>query len=194
MPQEKKQFQGILNLQDSEDIIQSGHHIDAMNITFRNGIAENILGNRELGSLSLLLPSTGTNVCICAYNDELRGKLIIFNANSLGFDGIYKMSTLDSAAATRIYQAGTASYPNILNFNTANKIHSVNILYGETEAEDILLFIDSLGRPTKMKMSRFIANEYSASEINTFHKYLVVLFTTAWSRVTKYVILSGNNS
>jgi hypothetical protein len=166
MPQEKKQFQGILNLQDSEDIIQSGHHIDAMNITFRNGIAENILGNRELGSLSLLLPSTGTNVCICAYNDELRGKLIIFNANSLGFDGIYKMSTLDSAAATRIYQAGTASYPNILNFNTANKIHSVNILYGETEAEDILLFIDSLGRPTKMKMSRFIANEYSASEID----------------------------
>jgi hypothetical protein len=166
MPQEKKQFQGILNLQDSEDIIQSGHHIDAMNITFRNGIAENILGNRELGSLSLLLPSTGTNVCICAYNDELRGKLIIFNANSLGFDGIYKMSTLDSAAATRIYQAGTASYPNILNFNTASKIHSVNILYGETEADDILLFVDSLGRPTKMKMSRFIANEYSASEIN----------------------------
>lgn len=166
MPQEKKQFQGILNLQDSEDIIQSGHHIDAMNITFRNGIAENILGNRELGSLSLLLPNTGTNVCICAYNDELRGKLIIFNANSLGFDGIYKVSTLNSAAATRIYQAGTASYPNILNFNTANKIHSVNILYGETEAEDILLFIDSLGRPTKMKMSRFIANEYSASEID----------------------------
>lgn len=166
MPQEKKQFQGILNLQDSEDIIQSGHHTDAMNITFRNGIAENILGNRELGSLSLLLPNTGTNVCICAYNDELRGKLIIFNANSLGFDGIYKVSTLDSAAATRIYQAGTASYPNILNFNTSNKIHSVNILYGETEAEDILLFIDSLGRPTKMKMSRFIANEYSASEID----------------------------
>lgn len=166
MPQEKKQFQGILNLQDSEDIIQSGHHTDAMNITFRNGIAENILGNRELGSLSLLLPNTGTNVCICAYNDELRGKLIIFNANSLGFDGIYKVSTLDSAAATRIYQAGTASYPNILNFNTANKIHSVNILYGETEAEDILLFIDSLGRPTKMKMYRFIANEYSASEID----------------------------
>ena len=166
MPQEKKQFQGILNLQDSEDIIQSGHHIDAMNITFRNGIAENILGNRELGSLSLLLPSTGTNVCICAYNDELRGKLIIFNANSLGYDGIYKVSTLDSAAATRVYQAGTASYPNILNFNTANKIHSVNILYGETEAEDILLFIDSLGRPTKMKMSRFIANEYSTSEID----------------------------
>ena len=166
MPQEKKQFQGILNLQDSEDIIQSGHHIDAMNITFRNGIAENILGNRELGSLSLLLPNTGTNVCICAYNDELRGKLIIFNANSLGYDGIYKMSTLDSAAATRIYQAGTASYPNILNFNTANKIHSVNILYGETEADDILLFVDSLGRPTKMKMSRFITNEYSASEIN----------------------------
>lgn len=166
MPQEKKQFQGILNLQDSEDIIQSGHHTDAMNITFRNGIAENILGNRELGSLSLLLPSTGTNVCICAYNDELRGKLIIFNANSLGYDGIYKMSTLDSAAATRIYQAGTGSYPNILNFNTANKIHSVNILYGETEADDILLFVDSLGRPTKMKMSRFIANEYSASEIN----------------------------
>lgn len=166
MPQEKKQFQGILNLQDSEDIIQSGHHIDAMNITFRNGIAENILGNRELGSLSLLLPNTGTNVCICAYNDELRGKLIIFNANSLGFDGIYKVSTLSSAAATRIYQAGTASYPNILNFNTANKIHSVNILYGETEVEDILLFIDSLGRPTKMKMSRFIANEYSASEID----------------------------
>jgi hypothetical protein len=166
MPQEKKQFQGILNLQDSEDIIQSGHHIDAMNITFRNGIAENILGNRELGSLSLLLPSTGTNVCICAYNDELRGKLIIFNANSSGNDGIYKVSTLDSAAATRIYQAGTASYPNILNFNTANKIHSVNILYGETEAEDILLFIDSLGRPTKMKMSRFIANEYSASDVD----------------------------
>jgi len=166
MPQEKKQFQGILNLQDSEDIIQSGHHIDAMNITFRNGIAENILGNRELGSLSLLLPSTGTNVCICAYNDELRGKLIIFNANSSGLDGIYKMSTLDSAAATRIYQAGTSSYPNILNFNTANKIHSVNILYGETEADDILLFVDSLGRPTKMKMSRFINNEYSASEIN----------------------------
>jgi hypothetical protein len=166
MPQEKKQFQGILNLQDSEDIIQSGHHIDAMNITFRNGIAENILGNRELGSLTTLLPSTGTNVCICAYNDELRGKLIIFNANSSGLDGIYKMSTLDSAAATRIYQAGTASYPNILNFNTANKIHSVNILYGETEAEDILLFVDSLGRPTKMKMSRFITNEYSASEIN----------------------------
>jgi hypothetical protein len=166
MPQEKKQFQGILNLQDSEDIIQSGHHIDAMNITFRNGIAENILGNRELGSLTTLLPNTGTNVCICAYNDELRGKLIIFNANSSGLDGIYKMSTLDSAAATRIYQAGTASYPNILNFNTVNKIHSVNILYGETEADDILLFVDSLGRPTKMKMSRFIANEYSASEIN----------------------------
>jgi len=167
MPQEKKQFQGILNLQDSEDIIQSGHHIDAMNITFRNGIAENVLGNRELGGLTTILPTTGTNVCICVYNDELRGKLIVFNANSAGNDGIYKVSTRSIVgAATRVYQSGLSSYPNILNFNTTDKIHSVNILYGETEDEDILLFVDSLGRPTKMRMSRFTNNEYTASEIN----------------------------
>ena len=69
MKTERKQIAGVMNLDDSNDVLPSGHHKEARNIVFRGSqgsvSAQNILGNRNIATS---LPA-GTNSCIGSHYD-----------------------------------------------------------------------------------------------------------------------------
>ena len=157
---EQKQFNGVLNNDDANDILPAGHHKDAQNIIFRgngnNMRAENLPGNRLVSNS--LLPS-GTNMTIGTHYDSVNNRIIIFNYNSNSNHGIYIFNTL-LGTFQRILQSGTGTDGDILGF-TATPITSINIIYGDPNDGDILYFVDTLGRPTKLNINRFLAGTYT---------------------------------
>jgi hypothetical protein len=179
---ENKRFAGVLNYDDANNIIPSGHHKDALNIVFRgnqgNMRAENILGNTLVPNS--MLPS-GTNQTIGYHVDDIRKRLIFFNYNSNGNHAIYIYNIVSSTFQT-LLQNGTykinpsdtiihTTNGNILNFTDANNnpipITSVGIIYGDVYTSfndtggDILMFLDCLGIPTKINIDRYLAGKYS---------------------------------
>ena len=157
---EQKQFSGVLNTDDSNDILPVHHHKDAQNIIFRgNGVnmrAENLPGNRLLSNT---LP-TGTNQTIGTHYDSLNNRIFIFNYNSSGTHGIYIYNTQANTFQTLI-QVGTNTVEDVLGF-TASSITSINIIYGDPTDGDILYFVDTLGRPTKLNVQRYLAGTYTS--------------------------------
>ena len=157
---EQKQFSGVLNKDDSNDILPAHHHKDALNIIFRgNGVnmrAENLPGTRLVSNT---LPS-GTNQTIGTHYDSLNNRIFYFNYNSNGTHGIYIYNTQASTFQTLI-QNGTNTVGDVLGF-TASAITSVNIIYGDPNDGDILYFVDTLGRPTKLNVQRYLAGTYTS--------------------------------
>jgi hypothetical protein len=144
---------GLLDLDSSNEAIKPGYHKRARNIMFRGGRAENLLGTRKI---SYTLPA-GTNECIGSYYDATKQRTIWFNWNSNNKHGIYQMV---NEVITPITVCGTTDYLNFSKY----PIHSVNILYGDETLGDILYFIDSLKRPTKINITRAIAGGYGAMQ------------------------------
>jgi hypothetical protein len=157
---EQKQFNGVLNTDDSNDILPAHHHKDAQNIVFRgNGVnmkAENIPGTRLVSNT---LPS-GTNQTIGTHYDSLNNRIFYFNYNSNSTHGIYIYNTQAGTFQTLI-QNGTNTVGDVLGF-TANPITSINIIYGDPTDGDILYFVDTLGRPTKLNVQRYLAGIYTS--------------------------------
>jgi hypothetical protein len=157
---EQKQFSGILNLDDNNDVLPSSHHKDAINIIFKgNGTnmnAENLPGTRLVSNT---LPS-GTNQTIGTHYDSLNNRIFYFNFNSNGTHGIYIYNTQASTFQTLI-QSGTNTVGDVLGF-TANPITSINIIYGDPTDGDILYYVDTLGRPTKLNVQRYLAGTYTS--------------------------------
>lgn len=165
MPITEKNFTGIMNLDDGNDILPSSHHKEARNIVFRgsgsNLLAQNIVGNRLIANT---LPN-GTNSCIGHYYDTLNNRLIYFNFNSNNNHGIYILNTIAKTISI-LFVSGQDSVGDILNFTLTGTITSINIIYGDTyslDAEgDVLYWIDSLGRPSKLNIDRKQAGVYSS--------------------------------
>ena len=157
---EQKQFSGVLNSDDSNDILPRGHHKDSLNLIFRgngnNMKAENLPGNRLVNNP--LLPS-GTNMTIGAYYDTSNNRIFIFNYNSNNNHGIYIYNTLTSTFQ-RLLQSNTGTDGDILNF-TPTPITSINIIYSDPTDGDILVFVDTLGRPTTLNVNRYLAGTYT---------------------------------
>jgi len=158
---QQKQFGGILNTDDSNDILPAHHHKDALNIIFRgNGVnmkAENLPGTRLVSNT---LPS-GTNQTIGTHYDSLNNRIFYFNYNSNGTHGIYIYNTQAGTFQTLI-QSGTNTVGDVLGFTTS-PITSINIIYGDTNTDgNILYFIDSIGRPTKINIERYLAGTYTS--------------------------------
>ena len=167
MPVTEKQFSGVMNLDDNNDVLPSAHHKEARNIVFRgNGntqIAQSIPGNRLIANT---LP-TGTNSCIGHYYDQLNNRVFYFNYNSNGNHGIYFYNTVAKTVST-LFVCGTHSVGDILNFTLTEPITSINIIYGDAynttlDSEgDVLYWVDSLGRPSKLNIDRRLAGVYAS--------------------------------
>ena len=167
MPVSEKQFSGVMNLDDNNDVLPSPHHKEARNIVFRgNGntqIAQSIPGNRLIANA---LPG-GTNSCIGHYYDQLNNRIFYFNYNSNGNNGIYIYNTVTKAVST-LFVSGTHSVADVLNFTLTEPITSINIIYGDAynttlDSEgDVLYWVDSLGRPSKINIDRKLAAVYAS--------------------------------
>ena len=164
---ERKQLSGTLNLDDSNDILPSTHHKDAVNVVFRGGqsrySAQSALGNRNISNS---LPG-GTNMCIGTYYDQQKQRLFYFNYNSNGNHGIYIYNTIPKTIQT-LFLNNTHSSSDVLGFDINNPITSVNIIYGAIYNStndidgDVLYWIDSLGRPSKLNIDRKLAMVYAS--------------------------------
>ena len=167
MPVSEKQFSGVMNLDDNNDVLPSAHHKDAKNIVFRgNGntqIAQSVVGNRLISNT---LPA-GTNSCIGHYYDQLNNRVFYFNYNSNNNHGIYIYNTV-AKTVSPLFVSGISSTTDILNFTLTEPITSINIIYEDAYVNDsggnVLYWVDSLGRPSKINIDRKLAGVYASYE------------------------------
>ncbi len=170
MPITQKGFSGIMNLDDNNDVIPQSHHKEAKNISFRgngvNQIAQNVVGNTLINNSGAFSLPAGTNSCIGSYYDQLNARLFYLNYNSNGNNGIYIYNTVSGVIQT-LFLSNTHSATDILNFDINVPITSINIIYADTYSStldtegDVLYWVDSLKRPSKLNISRKLQSIYS---------------------------------
>jgi len=164
---EQKQFSGILNLDDNNDVLPSRHHKYALNVRFRgnagNARIENIPGNRLITNS---LP-TGTNQCIGAIYDDVRHRIYYFNYNSNGRNGIYYFDTI-AKTITTLLVSYTSSAADIFNFNPSYPIASINIMYKDTVDGDTLYWTDRLNRPQCLNINDVTSSKYGSSWLSSY--------------------------
>jgi len=174
---EQKVFNGIMNLDDANDVIPSRHHKYAMNIKFRgnagNMMAENINGNRLITNS---LPS-GNNQCIGAIFDDVKNRVYYFNYNSLGRNGIYYYDTILKTISP-VLVSFRNSTTDIFNFNPLYPIPSINLLYKDADEGDVLYWTDRLNRPqflnVKEAINSFQSGGIYGNGLNWLAQYLTV--------------------
>jgi hypothetical protein len=144
---ETKRFAGVLNTDDKPENVGASQHIDAKNIRFYGGpsglTAENIKGNYLINNA--LLPA-GTNECIGTFFDSVNQRIIWFNYNSNGNNGIYQLN-LKTESITKIFRCGTDSATDILNFSPNYPVHSCSLVYRTPGTGDLLYWTDGYNRP-----------------------------------------------
>lgn len=166
MPVIAKRIAGVLNSDDSQEVIPSSHHKMARNVVFRgtqgNMRAEICKGNRKVTNV---LPQYD-NQCIGAFYDELKQRVFYFNYNSYGFHGIY-VYDIESDSVERLLLNYTDSEEDIFDFSLDYPIASVNILYRTEEDGDILVWTDRNNRPQginiKDALDRFYGSAWEPS-------------------------------
>ena len=159
----KNDFSGGLNLDDSPYKINPNEYFDALNIT-KNSIDEshdkvvtNIIGNRVV---SYVYQAGGLPTTIGAKSHPLRGTIIEFAFHPAGYHSIIEFNSL-ARVRTKIFENLTDSGGiDVLGFLKNKKITSINILPRDIEG-DLLFFIDSLGRPTGLNITKFKAGVYT---------------------------------
>ena len=153
---EVKLLAGVLNYDDPDMALPLNNHADAQNIRFTGMVGnlrpENIEGNILVSNP--YLPTTGNNTTVGQpFFDQVKNRTFVFNSNSLGNDGIYILN------ADNTWTVLLAS--DILAFDPNMPISSVDVLYNDDVDGDVLYFLDSLKRPTKLNIPRYIANTYN---------------------------------
>lgn len=159
---EIKQFIGALNLDDSLEVIGKGNHNSARNIVFTgtppnrrvNVMAGNILVNNSL------LPATGVNKTIGEKYDPINKRIYFFNYNSLGKNGIYIFNTIPKTFQ-RLVEVGVNTIDDPLAFN-AEIIYNIDVIYGDSQQGDILYYIDTLFRPSKININTALSGGYGS--------------------------------
>lgn len=147
MAVDRKIFGGVLNTDDRPENVLPIQHIDSRNGRFyggQNGLTfENIKGNYLITNSSL---PTGTNECIGSFYDSVNRRIIWFNYNSNGRNGIYQL-TIQTGAVTPIFICFTNSSTDILNFSLDYPVHSAALVYRTEGDGDLLYWTDGLNRP-----------------------------------------------
>ena len=173
LPIENKQFGGIMNLDDNNDVIPAHHHKYAMNVRFRghagSNRVESIPGNT---SITNSLPS-GQNVCIGSHFDEVKNRVYYFNYNSNGRNGIYYYDTI-LGTITPVLVSFTNSYYDIFGFDPNYPIVSINIVYKDTNEGDVLYWTDRNQRPCFLNIQDALSNTLYSSGTNWQSEYLRV--------------------
>ena len=153
-------FSGFMNGDDPNENIPIGTHSYANNLIFRGNKGdmrpEKLPGTRNV---AFSLPS-GTNVTIGAHYDAVNNQIIFFNYNSNGTHGIYIFSVATETYQTLI-QTGTNTTGDPLAFDPTVPISSIDIYYGDSITGNILFYVDSLLRPTKINIQRYLAGTYN---------------------------------
>lgn len=155
-------FKGGLNLDDAPIQVDKQQYIDANNIT-RDAIAgsadsiiTNVVGNRIVSYADY---PAGTSKIIGMYANTIRNTLIFFRWNVNDYHGVYEFNKT-TRVVTKIFENITDSGgEDILGFTENDKITSINII--NRDEGDLLFFLDSLGRPTKMDITLFKAGAYT---------------------------------
>lgn len=135
-------------------------YLDAFNITrdaeqgSQDGVPTNIVGNQKI---SYNYPSTGKYISLFAF--PLRKTILGYRYSAAGYDGIYEYSD-ETGLITKVFECLTDSATNILNFTSTGKITSVEV-YPNDDFGDLMFFIDTLGRPTTLNITRFKSGEYT---------------------------------
>ncbi len=169
MPQQPiiKQFSGVMNLDDNDEVIPSVHHRIAKNGRFRgngnNMRFEGVEGNREV---SFSIPS-GDNQCIGGYYDALKQRIFFFNYNSNGSHGIYRYN-INTEAVTALLVCGVNSTGDILNFDLDYPIASVNILYTTDGDGDILHWIQRNDEAKSLNIKEAEDNVYGSAWLESY--------------------------
>lgn len=159
-----KQFNGIMNLDDSEELIPQGQHIRANNIVFPGNNQrlrpENVLGTTFIPNL--LLPA-GANEYIGGIYDQVRGRIIWANHNSNSNHAFY-IYTPSTNTVQRLIQCGVNTNGDVLNFNLTQHLVNFNIIYGDSTQGDILYFLNCQKEPCKININRALASGYGVVE------------------------------
>ncbi len=158
----KSSFSGGLDFDSSYYNITKDCYVDALNIT-RDAVEgsndkaiTNIVGNQLV---NYVFHDTGRRKVIGAFANTLRNTVIYFVWLESGYDEILQYDDT-TRAITPIFKNLTDSGSiDILGFTENGKINSVNV-YPRDEG-DLLFFLDSLGRPTTMDITRFLAGSYT---------------------------------
>jgi hypothetical protein len=160
MPPEIKMLAGALNLDDPLESLGKAFHRDARNIEF-DGTPPNRRVKTKPGNIAVsnaLLPATGTNKTICRKYDSITKRIYFFNYNSGGKHGIYFYNTIPGTFQ-RLIEVGINTIGDPLAFN-AESHTNFDIIYGDSVQGDILYWLDSLGRASKINVSRALAGGY----------------------------------
>ena len=157
-------FEGNLNLDYSPYRIPKGDYIGAENITRDSQasgndlVVSNIVGNR-LVLYSGFYPGT-TNICIGAYNDDIKNRVIYFVWNSGGYHSILLYDNA-SRTITKILESITdTTNVDILNFQLLYKVNNINVIHREEDG-DLLLWNDAYNRPGQINIDDFQNGVYS---------------------------------
>ena len=158
---ETKRFSGVLNTDDKPENVAGPQHIDAKNVRFYGGpnglTAENIKGNYLINNANL--PS-GSNECIGSFFDSVKQRIIWFNWNSSGDNGIYSLD-LATDVVSKIFLCGTDSATDILNFSPDYPVHSCNVVYRTIGDGDLLYWTDGYNRPRYLNISGSFVGTYA---------------------------------
>src|ERR1039457_695501 len=162
MIEAKENWDGGLNLDDSLQVIPKNAYIDALNIT-RNAVTgsqgkliTNVVGNRQV---PYTYHSGGTAVTIGSYGVEIRNTVIEFAYHTAGYHSIIQYNNA-TRTRTKIFENLTDSNGvDVLGFTLTGKITSINV-YVRDDGGDLLFWIDSLGRPSGIDISKFQSGVY----------------------------------
>lgn len=147
-----KRFNGVMNSDDVDAAILQPQHKEAYNMRFfggQNGLSgQNIKGTYLIENADL--PS-GENECIGSFYDDVHHRIIWFNWNSYGTNGIYQL-LVQTGDVSPIFICGTNSATDILLFDRDYPVHSAVIVYRSTSDGDLLYWTDGYNRPRYLNL------------------------------------------
>lgn len=153
-------FSGFLNYDDPDEVMPVIHNRDCRNVVWKGTVpnlrAENIPGTRE--RVNPFLINDGGNLTIGRYYDPIGKRIFTFNYRGDNNKAIYMYDTM-LATWYRLIEQTINAENGILGF-TQIPIVNIDIIYGDSLQGDILYWVDSLGRPSKVNINRALSGGY----------------------------------
>lgn len=164
-----KQLAGVLNTDDNNEVMPPFHHKMAKNVVFR-GNGDNLRVENRKGNVIIpntYLPNTGVNECTGSFVDTVKGRIIWFNYNSGGKNGIYQYK-FSTGLVSPLLISLTNSATDILEFDLNYPIASVNIIYASDDIGDTLIWLGRNKRPMKLNIKDAEANLYGSTWLQDY--------------------------
>jgi hypothetical protein len=146
---------GAMDLDSALEDVPKGWHTYARNVEWQ-GIKGNMRPRNTPGTrlITYSLPA-GNNVCIGRFFEKVNNQEYYFNYNSNGTHGIYIFDVV-LEIITPLIVNGTNTNGDILGFNANVTIQSIWMIYGDENSGNLLFWLDSLGRPSKCNVQRYL--------------------------------------